>query len=661
MSQIPEHLAASAALKYIVSKGWKWNPESGGQVQIETCPFCHKGDYKFYVAVMDPSQGNRDGLFFCHHGSCQTTGNLNDLKEAMGDKIAGVSSFRREETTKQDQLPDVDVCHAALLADAEAYDYLLNVRGFSAEIIESMKLGLKEKMYFHKAGEVKGLVIPYLVNGNVVFAKYRTLPPSPKDFTAPKGWEVPLYNGELLDQGPIELILVEGEADALSCMSHGILNVCGVPGAGLKKAAWIDAVDKLGDDVPKYLLYDNDKAGSKGAQELASRIGIDKVKRIVLPTFEVPDGEGKTKPGKDVNEWFLHGGGTLEKFQELKQEAELFDVTGVTSSKDALEQLEDELAGRKDLAPTYVSPWADLNALVGFEDGDVIDILAPEKVGKTTLGLNLIDHMASTYGEDGLVVCLEMTQARLARKWVSLVTGFEDLQTQPGTPESKAKLEELKGSIVKAREIQNGRGADIYFAYPQMVKTPEDVFKLIRDCIRRYGVKWVMFDNLQLLCDKTLGNQGHRTIHLSQISKGFATLAKDYRIKLIRILQPKRIEKGQIAKSGDTDGSSQVAKDCDCHITMWRNPENELRKSEWESQGIEVRPQSFSAKTLLNVELSRYSSGGTCAVYFDGARSQVRPYDSAQKSEAALNKQTFNQIIPVESGPVTVPTEAVAI
>jgi hypothetical protein len=260
--------------------------------------------------------------------------------------------------------------------------------------------------------------------------------------------------------------------------------------------------------------------------------------------------------------------------------------------------------------------------------------------------------MVSEYGEDGLLVCLEMTQARLAKKWVSLVTDFEDVLTEPGTEESRAKLEELKHCVVKARSIQQSRGADLYFAYPQMVKEPEDVFKLIRDCIRRYGVKWVMFDNLQRLCDDTLKNQGHRTVQLSQISKGFAKLAKDYRIKLIRILQPKRIEKGSTISTNDVDGSSQVAKDCDAMITLWRNVVGEMKKSEWETQqqGFVETNESFEPVMKVTVGLSRYSSGGSTKLWYDGARSQVRSLKDEQKASMTV-KPNFNGII-MENGSV---------
>lgn len=650
---IPENLRASRALKFVIEQGWEWKPDgTGTQVMVENCPYCRKGDFKFFMAVADPKESSRDGLHFCHHGSCNKTGNLRTLQEHLGLRIAGVESRREWAGTgesKPDTLPDVEACHAALLGDADAMDYLLNVRGFSKEIIEKQKLGLKEKVWFREAGESKALVIPYLVGGNVVYAKFRTLPPKPKDFVSPSGWEAPLYNGEILVEGICDVVFVEGEADALSLMSNGVANVVGVPGAGIKKATWIENLDKI---APKkiYILYDNDNAGKRGAQEIASRIGIDKCLKLVLPPFEV-EVDGETRPGKDINEWFTQGGGTLSVFDKLKENAQLFDVTGVVSSVDALQQLEDELNGKVDLAPKYVFQWPELNRMIGMEDGDVLDIVAPEKVGKTTFGLNILDHMVAQYGEDGLLVCLEMTQARLAKKWVALVTGFEDTLTAAGTPEAKAKLEELKACCVTARSIQQSRGADLYFAYPQLVKEPEDVFKLIRDCIRRYGVKWVMFDNVQRLCDDTLKNQGHRTVQLSQISKGFAKLAKDYRIKLIRILQPKRIEKGATISTNDVDGSSQIAKDCDGMITLWRAVVGEQKKSEWETQqaGFQESYASFEPIMKVSVGLSRYSAGGTTKLYYDGARSQVRSIEESQKK--AMTPLALPQgSIPMEGG-----------
>jgi len=164
-----------------------------------------------------------------------------------------------------------------------------------------------------------------------------------------------------------------------------------------------------------------------------------------------------------------------------------------------------------------------------------------------------------------------------------------------------------------------------------------------------------MFDNLQRLCDDTLKNQGHRTVQLSQISKGFAKLAKDYRIKLIRILQPKRIERGQTISTNDVDGSSQIAKDCDGMVTLWRSVVGEMKKSEWETQqqGFEESNESFEPVMKVTVGLSRYSAGGSTKLFYDGARSQVRSLPESQKT--AMNaKRDYNALvsnnIPVEGG-----------
>jgi hypothetical protein len=574
-----------------------------------------------------------------------------------------------------DLLPNVEECHLALLGDAETLDYLLNVRGFTKEVIAQQKIGLKEKQYFRECGEVKALVYPYLVNGNCVFAKFRSLPPSPKAFASPTGWDAPLYNGEILTDALKEVVFVEGEANSVFLMSKGINCVVGVPGAGVKKTTWIDTIDKLGDSLKKYILYDKDKVGNKAAQEIASKIGYDKCLRIVIPRFEIVvpvdecklcDDDGlirtakETKPcehkreGKDVIEWFMKGGGTIEAFEELKRTAVLFDVTGVASSLSALDDLEDELNGKLELAPSYITQWNKFNELIGFENGDVLDIVAGAKVGKTSLGLNLIDHMVAAYGEDGLIVCLEMTQKRLARKWVSLVTGFEDTLCTPGSPEAKTKLEEFKLAIVKAKEIQRTRTADLYFAYPQQVKDQEDIFKLMRDCIRRYSIKWIMFDNIQLLCDTIIGGrQGHRTVLLSQISKGLSRIAKDYGIKMIRIVQPKQLEKGAVIESRDVDGSSQIEKDCDGQVLLWRKVLGTKTLSQYEDEAEESEGSTevFDPLMRVTVPLSRYSSGGKCWMYFDGARSQVKSF---VKDKHIALQQNFNNLIPQEQPQKTI-------
>jgi twinkle protein len=508
---------------------------------------------------------------------------------------------------KVDPLPDHEACHQALLEDEDSLEYLLVERGFSLEIIRRLKLGLTTH-YFRECGEVKALVYPYLVNGNVVWAKYRTLPPSPKTFSCPSGRDAVLYNGEILGSGIKEVVLLEGEGDTVAALDHGITNVCGVPGANIKKAEWLSQLNAL---ERIYISYDMDKVGQKAAKELAGRIGIERCYRLLLPF------------GKDINEWFKEGG-TLEQFEQLKVDAELFDVDGVSNTSDAIQEFLDEVREKGGVEPKYRTQWDSLNALVGFDEGEVIDIIGDAKQGKSTTALNIIEHMVDTYNENGLFCCLEMTRAKLARKWISMMAGIED-NLPKTSEESKQLMDAFLKAVPKVQAKVAAREADLYFCYPKY-KNVDDIYILLRDCIRRYGVKWIVLDNLQRLCDTTIGSKG-RTQHLSEISKITSQIAKDHKIQMIRIIQPHRIGEGKMVTPDSADGSSQIPKDSDCTITIHRERLDQGSLEEFQAVGHIQGEGTFSNHMKVGVGFTRYSAGGYVTLDYDGARSQVREFD----------------------------------
>lgn len=623
---IPESFQGSPTLQLVQSQGWNFKI-SGSNIILEHCVWCQKPDH-MYLEIHGALDGQqqRDGLFMCQR--CGASGNLYKLKQKLGLAIAGVSSTKEWAASKQEteQLPDVDACHQALMDDEQALDYLCNIRGFSLDIIQRQKIGLT-KHYFKATGkDTKALVYPYLVNDNIVWAKFRTLPdPSdlkkvPKDFTSPKGWDSTLYNINALQEGCKEITLVEGEANVIAALDKDIDGICGVPGANSKKADWIDKLDNV---EKVYICYDKDtskksnKAGQKAAQAMASRIGIQKCYKIVLPDFTIVTEDGSERLGKDLNEWFVHGGGTKEEWEKLKENAQLFDVDGVASEKDALDEFMEELEGHG-AGSKYV--WPLIADIAQFDEGDVIDILAPEKIGKTTLGLNLMEYMVDTYGEDGIIICTEMTRAKLARKWVSHKAQIAD--NQPKNPDEAAALTyQFKEVIPQLKEMAASREGNLYFCYPKY-KTMDDVYKLIIDCIRRYGVKWIMVDNLQRLCDTTIGSR-NRTQWLSEISKTLQQIAKDYGVQLVRILQPHRIGEGKLATSDSVDGASQVGKDCDWMLVANRNRIGEVTKKTFEQGGFIQSDCTFGPEMLLTCGLARYGAGGTTTLYYNGATSTV--------------------------------------
>lgn len=618
-----EQYGDSPALKLINELGLKWKPVDKDQIELETCFHCGKTGYGHMYVTIYPSTSeykNRDGLFTCHR--CGHSGNYSGLP---GYKPANIVAERQSKT--RDPLPDVEACHKALLNDEDALEYLMVERGWSLDIIQKQKLGLTTT-HFRETGEARALVFPYLVNQQAIWAKYRTLPSMPfsennvpKAFSCPPGYDTVLYNSECLRDGLQAVVLVEGEADCVTALDRGITGICGVPGANNKKAEWISELDRSG--VQKvYLCYDNDKVGQTAARSLANRIGIERCYKLVVPD------------GKDLNEWFAHKGGTLAAFEALKANAKQFDVDGVATGTDAVQEFLDDLKGKGSIDPKYKTPWSSVNLMVGFEEGDVIDILAPEKVGKTTLGLNLMEHMVASYGEDGVIICLEMTRARMARKWISLLSGVAD--NIPRTPEESIALtlDFLAAADMVQKRVAEREGK-LYFCYPQY-KSVDDIYSLIRDCIRRYGVKWVMVDNLQRLCDTTIGSK-NRTQHLSEISKVTSQITKDYKIKMIRIIQPHRILPGKMVTTDNTDGSSQIGKDCDVTFTAHRDRIEEGSLEEFQAVGYVQGEGTFSNKMKLSVGLSRYSGGGYTTLDYDGARSKVSEFNLS-----AINQMVSN-------------------
>src|ERR1017187_2179184 len=272
---IPAAFQGSQAMQLVTQQGWDWEVKDSTEILLKKCPYCQK-DGHCYMEIHGPEseQKQRDGLHLCQ--KCSKSGNLYALKSHLGLIVPGVSSQKEWGSDKKpDPLPDVEACHTALLADGQALDYLQNIRGFSLDIIKKQKLGVKQH-FFRETGEVKALVIPYLLNGNCIWVKYRTLPDPdnlkkvPKAFASPHGWEATLFNIEALSNA-MDIVLLEGECDCISALDKGVMNVCGVPGANIKKAEWIQKFDNLG---KVYILYDNDKVGQKAAQDLACRIGI---------------------------------------------------------------------------------------------------------------------------------------------------------------------------------------------------------------------------------------------------------------------------------------------------------------------------------------------------------------------------------------------------
>jgi hypothetical protein len=631
-SKVKEYMTKSE--QYVNSKSWDYQ-DNGDQLVVTVCPFCGNDNHKFYI-------GKENFLWDCK--VCGVKGNEYQLKERLGDVIKGVDS-QQDKAPKKTIMPDWEAAHKALLANDDVLNWLNDERGWSLEAIKELKIGLDSHWVDDAMRDC--LLYPYFAGKMFTFAKWRTLPPAEKGFASTGGKETPLYNQNAITKDMDYLVIVEGEADAISVLSVGEPNVVGVPGAGMKKTAWDNMLN-----LPKkiYLLFDNDEAGKQGAKKFAERFGIERFHNVLIPEFDLLFPEGERTKGKDIGEW-LQQGNSLEDFQELLKSGKPIDVEGVRGLEGSLEELIVRMEERGGNTMKYDSPWPSVNKrFKGAEDGHLTIISAPMKTGKSTAALNWLDYLVTTKNVSCFFECLEMTNTDLGKKWASYVTRTED------TPE-KFTVETVR----LAQSIAANREYDLLFGYPVITKL-EAVLDRLRAVVRRYGVKVIVYDNLQALCDLIMSTgktETSRDAFMSQITKRFKALAMELGIWFILIAQTKRLEDGAVANSNSLEGTGKAGNDCDSMLIMNRVKVADIRKTEdlKAMGGVIETDEAFSPEVYISSGLTRYASGGWATLIMEGALSMIRERYTTEEQDAftrASNTVAGLHVTPAEETEVTV-------
>lgn len=569
------------AIQYIQNKGVEHQIKSG-QIVLKICPFCGDRKNHFY---MDQD----DGVYICH--KCQNRGNLYTLQKHYGDNNQFQMNKPRQnpangvvkafpEKNGSYATPDelqATKYHQMLLNDPEALQYITDVRGISIETVRAFKIGLQID------GDGKRwLAIPHYENGKLVNIKSRSLPQAEKAFRRVPNCRSILFNVDALKVHEDEIIITEGEIDALTLLDQKTENVIGVTtGAGSFDPAWIDQLQA----VKKVILcYDPDEAGQKGAREVARRLGYDRCFNLVLPD------------SKDVNEFFNAGNDVFD-FQKLVNEARQFDVTGIMSLADGLNKYREELE-KPDQTHGLITGWPSVDQIIrtGFMPGELIVLSAPPKIGKSSFALQIASYNA-LHDIPSLFFCLEMRPMKIIEKIVKCKTGRDSI-----------------GDIEIINVRQAFKNKPLYLGYCYQKPTVDGIMDTLRAAIQRYGLKLVVFDHLHFLC-RSVNNQVQE---IGLAVQAFKFLAEELEIPVILIAQPRKIQADSIMTAMDLKDSASIYSDCDHLIILHRN----RKVSEGAMEGAILQTEAFDPITLVRIEASRYNAGGECLLNFHGEYSR---------------------------------------
>ena len=285
------------------------------------CPSCSETRKKKHEKTLSVTI-NPDGtkLYFCHH--CGESGSLfrpknNYLKESNVTRIQ----------------PRATV-------DESAIKNFFNSRG----ILWSQDIDLpviSGKRYFNGFGELDAVGFVYGDQSQPSAIKWRAI--NQKAFTQ-EGAARHFYGIEFIPDDAKELIIVEGECDALALASAGIAAVSCPNGAPQmvsgksfspeddNKFSYIWEARELIDRCDKIILAtDNDKAGHALAEEIARRIGRAKCWAINYPAG-----------CKDANEVIQQHG--VEALKDVVSKSQPLPLKGVYSAKSYIQDVQDIFA-----------------------------------------------------------------------------------------------------------------------------------------------------------------------------------------------------------------------------------------------------------------------------------------------------------------------------
>lgn len=203
----------------------------------------------------------------------------------------------------------------------KAAGYFQNDRMIGQNTLRKMQISSKKVFMPQISKETECICFPFFRRGTLVNVKYRD---ARKNFKLESGAELIWFNYDAILNHK-EVIITEGEIDALSFIDDGYENVISVPnGASTGSMTYLDnSINDLDKVDLFYIAVDNDAKGLELRDELIRRLGSERCKVCTFKQF------------KDANEYRKQYG--HESLHEVISSAKGVPVSGIYTADDFLE------------------------------------------------------------------------------------------------------------------------------------------------------------------------------------------------------------------------------------------------------------------------------------------------------------------------------------
>ncbi len=226
------------------------------------------------------------------------------------------------------------------------------------------------------------------------------------------------------------------------------------------------------------------------------------------------------------------------------------------------------------------SGFVDLDRMTsGLQQGELIIVAGRPSMGKTTLVMNMAEHVALSEKKAVGVFSMEMSGPQLAMRMIGSVGRVDQHELRSGTfrEDDWPKLVDAVGKLNEAQlYIDDTAGLNV-------LELRSRARRLHRQC---GGLSMVIVDYLQLMSGTGGGREENRATEIAEISRSLKSLAKELKVPVVALSQLNRSVDSRQDKRpmmSDLRESGAIEQDADLILFIYRD---EVYNAESPRKGI---------------------------------------------------------------------------
>lgn len=465
------------------------------------------------------------------------------------------------------------------------------VKWFTGRMISQSTLN-KMKIYssveFMPQLETKADVIcmPYFFQDTLVNVKYRGPQKSFKMFS---GGELIFYNQDALLNYE-EIIIVEGEIDALSFIECGYDNVISVPNGANLKLEVLDNYIALFDKVKKiYLATDQDTKGVELRDELIRRLGSD---RCFIVNF---------RDCKDANEFLVKYGGI--EFPDLLKGARMVPTKGIVTVGDIYNDVRTLFYEGEPPGKVLNEPF---DEFIRWETGRLSVVTGVPSHGKSEFVDYLICKLNILYGWKAAYFTPENFPLKFHFKNL-----FEKL-----IGKGFGQLTSTEMDLEMARDYIS---ENFFYIMHEEDNTVDAILAAAKALVKSKGIKILVIDPYNRLEHQYVESE---TQYISRFLDKLSMFAQQHDVLVFLVAHPRKMEKDAAGKPKvpslyDINGSANFFNKCDYGFTLYRQSDANnvfLNKVDIHWQKIKFKHMGNNGVSELDYDriTGRFHRAGQC-------------------------------------------------